>query len=84
MIIDPYGRILSETWKAEDQLVVADLDLDLLPMCTGRRWIRGRRPELYRLLTERLGHELDPREARFSDARVAPIDHSDRQGGSKG
>jgi predicted amidohydrolase len=84
MIIDPYGRILSETWKAEDQLVVADLDLDLLPMCTGRRWIRGRRPELYRLLTERLGHELDPRVARFSDARVAPIDHSDRQGGSKG
>ena len=70
MILDPYGRILAETWKAEDRLVVADLDLDLLPLCTGRRWIRGRRPELYGLLTERLGHELDPRAARFSRDRV--------------
>jgi len=76
MILDPYGRILAETWKAEDQLVVADLDLDLLPQCTGRRWIRGRRPELYGLLTERLGHELDPIEARFSDAPVPPLNPS--------
>jgi predicted amidohydrolase len=73
MILDPYGRILSETWKAEDQLVVADLDLDLLPLSTGRRWIRGRRPELYRLLTERLGNELDPAQARFSASPVQPL-----------
>jgi predicted amidohydrolase len=66
MVLDPYGRILAETWKARDQLVVADLDLDLLPLCTGRRWIRGRRPELYGLLAERMGYELDPRQARFS------------------
>ena len=71
MILDPYGRILAETWKAEDRLVVADLDLDLLPLCTGRRWIRGRRPELYGLLTRPLGHELDPRAARFSREAVA-------------
>ncbi len=70
MILDPYGRILAETWKAEDRVVVADLDLDLLPLCTGRRWIRGRRPELYGLLTQPLGHELDPRAARFSRAAV--------------
>ncbi len=70
MIIDPYGRILAETGKAEDALVIADCDLELLPTCSGRRWIRGRRPELYALLTERLGHELDPREARFSTAPV--------------
>ena len=70
MIIDPYGRILAETHKAEDALVTAELDLDLLPLCSGRRWIRGRRPELYGLLTERLGHELDPREARFSTKPV--------------
>ncbi len=70
MIIDPYGRILSETWAARDTMVVADLDLDLLPLSTGRRWIRGRRPELYGLLTERLGHELDPIEARFSEVPV--------------
>jgi predicted amidohydrolase len=67
MILDPYGRILAETCKAEDRLVVADLDLDLLPLCTGRRWIRGRRPELYGLLTERMGYEVDAREARFSE-----------------
>ena len=51
-------------------MVIADLDLSLLPLSTGRRWIRGRRPELYQRLTERLGHELSPREARFS---VAPV-----------
>lgn len=55
MIIDPYGCILAETCKAEDALVVADLDLDLLPTCSGRRWIRGRRPELYGLLTRGWG-----------------------------
>ncbi len=68
MILDPYGRILAETWKAEDRAVVADLDLGLLPLCTGRRWIRGRRPELYGLLTERMGHEVGAREAQFSSA----------------
>jgi predicted amidohydrolase len=66
MILDPYGRILAETWRARDELVVADLDLDLLPVCTGRRWIRGRRPELYGLLCERMGYEVGAREARFS------------------
>jgi predicted amidohydrolase len=70
MIIDPYGRILDETCKAADRLVVADLDLELLPLCTGRRWIRGRRPQLYRSLIEPQGHELDPRQARFSDLPV--------------
>ncbi|MBV9288298.1 MAG: acyltransferase, partial [Hyphomicrobiales bacterium] len=68
MILDCYGRILVETWRAKDEVVVADLDLDLLPLSTGRRWIRGRRPELYGLLTKRLGFELDPRAARFSSA----------------
>ena len=72
MVIDPYGRIIAETWEAADKMVVADLDLDLLPLSTGRRWIRGRRPELYGLLTQPLGHELKPREARFSDAPVKP------------
>ena len=66
MILDPYGRVLAETWRARDELVVADLDLGLLPLCTGRRWIRGRRPELYGLLSERMGYELGAPEARFS------------------
>jgi len=70
MIIDCYGRIVAETWKAQDALVVADLDLSLLPLATGRRWIRGRRPDLYGLLTQPQGHELAPRQARFSEAPV--------------
>jgi predicted amidohydrolase len=65
MILDPYGRIIEETWKATDKMVVADLDASLLDMCTGQRWLRGRRPELYEPLTARTGEELDPREARF-------------------
>jgi predicted amidohydrolase len=67
MIIDCYGRIQAETQAIEDDLVVADLDLSLLPLCTGRRWIRARRPELYGALTVPLGHEMAPHEARFSD-----------------
>lgn len=67
MIIDCYGRILNETWKARDEVVLADLDLDLIPLSTGRRWLRGRRPELYRAITEPTGKEIDPRSARFSD-----------------
>ncbi|MGW5157040.1 nitrilase family protein [Nonomuraea wenchangensis] len=66
MIIDPYGRILAETWKAGDDLVVADLDLTLLPLSTGRRWMQGRRPELYDILTRRFGDERAPRAARFA------------------
>lgn len=67
MIIDCYGRILSETWQADDAMVVADLDRELLDRCTGRRWLRARRPELYGGLAESTGKELDPREARFSE-----------------
>lgn len=70
MVLDPYGRIITETWAARDEMVVADLDLTLLPKATGRRWIRGRRPELYGVLTEPLGHELSPQAARFSDEPV--------------
>jgi predicted amidohydrolase len=66
MIIDPYGRIVNETWAARDAVVLADLDLDLLPLSQGRRWMAGRRPELYGILTERTGAERDARAARFS------------------
>jgi predicted amidohydrolase len=70
MILDPYGRVVAESTSLDDDMVVADLDLDLLPLSTGRRWIRGRKPALYDLLTRPLGHELDPRRARFSEAPV--------------
>lgn len=65
MILDPYGRILTETWEAGDAMVVADLDPGLLEQCTGARWVRARRPELYGPLTEPTGREVDPRTARF-------------------
>ena len=74
MIIDPYGRILAETWKARDDMVVADLDPALFANCTGRRWIRTRRPELYGPLARRTGREEDVRLVRFRS-----IDNSRRR-----
>ncbi|MCA8996888.1 MAG: nitrilase family protein [Planctomycetaceae bacterium] len=65
MILDPYGAILAETWKADDQIVIADLDPAIREMCTGRRWIKSRRPELYHDLVERTGQEEDTRIVRF-------------------
>ncbi|WP_192033961.1 nitrilase family protein (plasmid) [Pantoea agglomerans] len=67
MILDPYGRIINETWVAEDFMVSANLDLSLLAMSTGRRWIHGRRPDLYHILTQPQGYERDAISARFSD-----------------
>jgi predicted amidohydrolase len=71
MVLDPYGRILAETWAAADEIVVADLDLGLVPLSTGRRWLAGRRPELYDILTRRFGNERDPHTARFT---AGPVD----------
>lgn len=71
MILDPYGRILAETSAADDAMVLADLDLDLVPMSSGRRWMAARRPELYGILTHRFGTERDPRTARFSAEPVS-------------
>ncbi|HUW85174.1 MAG TPA: nitrilase family protein [Phycisphaerae bacterium] len=65
MILDPYGRILAETWKADDDMVVADLDPALFEKNTGRRWIKTRRPELYDPLLETTGREQDTRKVRF-------------------
>ncbi|MBI1841986.1 MAG: acyltransferase [Verrucomicrobia bacterium] len=67
MILDPYGRALAETSKAGDDMVIADLDASLLAECTGRSWIRARRPELYAPLTVRTGLERDTRELKFEE-----------------
>lgn len=67
MIIDPYGRILTETCAAVDAMVVADLDPALLERATGREWIAARRPELYGILAERTGRERDTRELKFEE-----------------
>ncbi len=67
MILDPYGRILVETWKAADAMVVADLDASLLADATGRSWIRARRPDLYAPLTVPTGLECDTRTLKFEE-----------------
>ena len=65
MILDPYGRILAETCKAGDDMVVADLDASLLEQATGRIWLRARRPDLYHELTVATGLERDTHELKF-------------------
>lgn len=66
MILDPYGGTLAETWRAEDAVVVADLDPALQPGSTGRRWLKSRRPGLYEPLTQPTGIEEDTRKVRFT------------------
>jgi len=67
MILDPYGRILSETKEPEEDMVVADLRGDLLPRSTGRSWIQARRPELYQQLTVSTGLERTSRVLKFEE-----------------
>ncbi len=67
MILDAYGDVLAETCRAGDDMVVADLDLDVRRMCTGWRWIQTRRPELYEELARASGRERETREVRFSE-----------------
>ncbi len=70
MIIDPYGHIIVETWKADDDMVIADLDASLPERCTGRRWIKTRHPELYEPLTVPTGVEQDTRTVKFDEKGI--------------
>ncbi|HEX8335625.1 MAG TPA: nitrilase family protein [Pyrinomonadaceae bacterium] len=65
MILDPYGEVLAETGRAGDDMVVADLDAEVIPTSSGRRWLTARRPELYEPLTVPTGRERDTRSVRF-------------------
>jgi predicted amidohydrolase len=67
MVLDPYGRVLAETWKAVNAMVIANLDPSLLEHSTGRVWIKARRPQLYRPLTVRTGLETDVRKLKFGE-----------------
>ena len=67
MVLDPYGRILVETSKAGDDMVITDLDGSLLADSTGRRWMRARRPDLYGPLTVPTGMECDTRKLKFEE-----------------
>jgi predicted amidohydrolase len=65
MILDAYGRVLAETWKADDEMVTAELDPTMLVRNTGNRWMQTRRPELYGSLATKTGRERPTREVRF-------------------
>jgi predicted amidohydrolase len=67
MILDPYGRILAETAKADDDVVIAELDPGLLENCTGRLWMAARRPELYSSLAQRTGAEREARVLKYEE-----------------
>jgi predicted amidohydrolase len=66
MILDVYGEVLAETWKADDDIVIADLDPAMQAPSTGRRWLKSRRPDLYGLLAQLTGIEQDTRTVRFT------------------
>jgi predicted amidohydrolase len=70
MILDPYGRVLAETWKAGNDMVIADLDAKLHEHTTGHRWIKTRRPELYQPIATPTGMEEDTRKVRFDKKGV--------------
>ncbi|MBA61942.1 MAG: acyltransferase [Planctomycetaceae bacterium] len=65
MILDPYGRIINETWLAQDTLVTGELDFSIQQQSTGARWLRARRPELYDPLTRPLAQTESTRDIRF-------------------
>lgn len=67
MVLDPYGRVLAETGKADDDMVVADLDASLLAKATGRLWMRARRPDLYGELAIPTGLERDTHDLKLEE-----------------
>jgi N-carbamoylputrescine amidase len=67
MILDPHGRILAETCKAGDDMVIADLDGSLVGSSGGQDYLKARRPELYSPLTEKTGREEDARSLKFKE-----------------
>lgn len=48
MIIDPYGEILNEIRSFENEIAIAKLTKDKIPLAGGHRYMNARRPELYR------------------------------------
>ncbi|HEX5412629.1 MAG TPA: nitrilase family protein [Terriglobia bacterium] len=67
MIIDPNGRILVETSKAGDGMVIADLDGSLVTPSVGQAFLKARRPDLYGSLAEKTGREEDTRSLKFKE-----------------
>lgn len=57
MIIDPYGEILSEIRSFENDITIAKLTKDKIPLSGGWRYKNARRPELYKTI---IGQEHQP------------------------
>ena len=57
MILDPFGEILIESNELEDDVVVAQCTADKIPVSSGYRYLRARRPKLYGKLVEPLPEE---------------------------
>ncbi|KAL1301569.1 hypothetical protein AAFC00_005804 [Neodothiora populina] len=70
-ITDPEGRILAEAKTTEDEIVIAECDLDLCRAGKTRifDFSRHRRPEHYKLVTEQVGVIEPP--------RLSTINHAD-------
>ena len=66
MILDCYGDVLAETSQPDNDMILADLKAADRHMCTGVRWIRSRRPELYEPIATPTGQEQDIRTVRFT------------------
>lgn len=47
MIIDPYGEIVSECYRLDDDVTVALCTNEKLQQSSGQRYLRARRPDLY-------------------------------------
>ncbi|WP_155400591.1 nitrilase family protein [Vibrio nigripulchritudo] len=65
MILDPYGEVLMETDSINDAMIVADLKAEQRETSTGKRWIEGRRPELYQSLIDEVEQPQTPRQVRL-------------------
>ncbi len=48
MVIDPYGDVIAECRSLENEFVIAELSADKLSQAGGYRYIKARRPELYK------------------------------------
>lgn len=65
MIIDCYGEVVNESISIDDDMVTGILDLSLLDKCSGRKWIKARRPELYGALLGSNRNYISTRALRF-------------------
>lgn len=57
MIIDPYGEVVSEIRSFEDDITIAKLTKEKIPLSGGWRYKNARRPELYK---EIIGKQHQP------------------------